>query len=72
MLRVGGRWRTLPYEVGPLSNKVKEQTFSAGFGTAFGAGRVLTDVSVLHARRDAGIGISERAWTLSIGLGIRP
>jgi hypothetical protein len=72
MLRAGGRWRTLPYLVGPSNNKVKEQTFSAGIGTTFAGGRVLTDVSVLQARRDAGIGISERAWTLSIGLGIRP
>jgi hypothetical protein len=82
MLRVGGRWRTLPYEVGmqdltttPASttfSKVREQTFSAGIGTALGGGRVLTDITLLHARRNAGIEISERAWTLSIGLAIRP
>jgi uncharacterized membrane protein YbhN (UPF0104 family) len=72
MLRVGGRWRTLPFSAGPSFNKVKEQTFSAGFGTNFGGGRVITDVTVLHSNRDANIGITERAWTLSIGLGIRP
>jgi hypothetical protein len=72
MLRVGGRWRTLPYTVGPANDKVKEQSFSGGLGTTLGGGRVLTDVTLLHARRDAGIGISERAWTLSIGFGIRP
>lgn len=72
MLRIGGRWRTLPYTVGPSNDKVKEQTFSGGLGTTLGGGRVLTDVTLLHARRDAGIGISERAWTLSIGFGIRP
>lgn len=72
MLRVGGRWRTLPYEVGPGNDKVREQSLSGGIGAAFGGGRVLTDFSVVHARRDAGIGITERAWTLSIGLGIRP
>jgi hypothetical protein len=72
MLRVGGRWRTLPYTLGLTNDKVKEQSFSAGFGTTFGAGRVITDVSVIHARRDAGIEVNERAWTLSIGLGIRP
>lgn len=72
MLRVGGRWRTLPFEVGPNDNKVREQSFSGGVGTAFGGGRVLTDISLVHARRDAGIATSERAWTLSIGLGIRP
>jgi len=72
MLRIGGRWRTLPYTVGPANDKVKEQSFSGGLGTTLGGGRVLTDVTLLHARRDAGIGISERAWTLSIGFGIRP
>jgi hypothetical protein len=72
MLRIGGRWRTLPFTVGPANDKVKEQSFSGGLGTTLGGGRVLTDMTVLHARRDAGIGISERAWTLSIGFGIRP
>lgn len=72
MLRVGGRWRTLPFEVGPDNNKVRERSLSGGFGLAFGGGRVLTDVSVVRALRDAGIATSERAWTLSIGLGIRP
>ena len=72
MLRLGGRWRTLPFEVGPNNNEVREQSFSGGIGTTFGGGRVLTDVSLVHARRDAGIATSERAWTLSIGLGIRP
>lgn len=72
MLRAGARWRTLPYGVGPTNEKVKEQSLSAGFGSTFGGGRVITDLTLQHARRDAGIGISERAWTLSIGLGIRP
>jgi hypothetical protein len=72
MLRLGGRWRTLPFEVGPNNDKVRERSFSGGIGTTFGGGRVLTDVSLIHARRDAGIATSERAWTLSIGLGIRP
>lgn len=72
MLRLGGRWRTLPYVVGPDNDKVDEKSVSGGVGTTFAAGRVLTDVTLAHARRDAGIGITERAWTLSIGFGIRP
>jgi len=72
MLRLGGRWRTLPYGAGPTNEKVNERTFSGGIGTAFGAGRVITDLTVLHSNRNANIGVSERAWTLSIGLGIRP
>ena len=72
MLRLGGRWRTLPYEAGPTFQQVKEQSLSAGFGLTMASGRVLTDVGLSRAHRDAGIGIIERAWTLSIGLGIRP
>jgi hypothetical protein len=72
MLRIGGRWRTLPYAIAPTNNKVTEKSLTGGIGTTFGGGRVLTDITVLHAQRDAGIGINERAWTLSIGLGIRP
>ena len=72
MLRLGGRWRTLPYEVGPNNSKVKEQSLNGGLGTTFAGGRVVTDLTLAHARRDAGIGITERAWTLSIGVGIRP
>jgi hypothetical protein len=70
--RLGGRWRTLPYTVGTAQDKVRETSVSGGLGTAFGAGRVLTDITVMHARRDAGIAVDERAWTLSIGLAIRP
>jgi hypothetical protein len=72
MLRLGGRWRTLPFGAGPTNSKVTEQSVSGGIGTTFAGGHVLTDISVIHARRDAGIGVDERAWTLSIGLGIRP
>lgn len=72
MIRLGGRWRTLPYAIGPTNDKVKEQSFSAGLGTALAGGRVLTDLAIIHARRDAGIDVSERAWTLSIGFAIRP
>ena len=70
MLRTGGRWRTLPYEA--AGNKVRERSVAAGIGTLFAAGRVSGDVSVVRAYRDAGLTINERAWTLSIGLGVRP
>jgi hypothetical protein len=70
MLRTGGRWRTLPYEA--AGNKVRERSIAAGIGTVFAAGRVSGDVSVVRAYRDAGLTINERAWTLSIGLGVRP
>jgi len=72
MLRLGSRWRTLPYGAGPTNEKVNERTFSGGLGTAFGGGRVTTDLALLHSNRTANLGINERAWTLSIGLGVRP
>ena len=70
MLRTGGRWRTLPYEA--AGNTVRERSVAAGVGTLFAAGRVSGDVAVVRAFRDAGLTINERAWTLSIGLGVRP
>ncbi|HKO16353.1 MAG TPA: hypothetical protein VJU87_08940 [Gemmatimonadaceae bacterium] len=70
MLRVGGRWRTLPYEA--AGNRVRERSLSAGFGTFLAGGRVSTDIAVVRAFRDAGLTVNERAWTLSIGLAVRP
>ena len=76
MLRIGGRWRTLPYEAD--GRAVRERSLSGGLGTLFANGRVLGDVTLVRAARDAsgltigGATINERAWTLSIGLGIRP
>jgi hypothetical protein len=72
MLRLGGRWRTLPFEA--LGNKVRERSLSGGIGTALASGRVLTDVTVVRAQRDAGsgLGVNEKAWTLSLGLSVRP
>ena len=72
MLRLGGRWRTLPFEA--LGNKVRERSLSGGIGTALASGRVFTDVTVVRAQRDAGsgLGVNEKAWTLSLGLSVRP
>lgn len=75
MVRTGLRWRTLPYEAD--GNEVRERSASGGIGTTFAAGRVFTDLSVTRALRDANITVdgakfTERAWTLSIGLGVRP
>lgn len=70
MLRAGVRWRTLPYEAD--GHKVQERSLTGGLGTTFGGGRVLTDIAIWRAHRTAGIGVSESAWTLSIGLGVRP
>jgi hypothetical protein len=80
MLRVGGRWRTLPFAVTPVEDdgtiggprKVQERSLSVGTGTTFARGRAAVDVGVIRASRDAGLSVDERAWILSIGMSVRP
>jgi hypothetical protein len=79
MLRVGGRWRTLPFAVTPVENgglgaprKVRERSLSAGVGTTLARGRAAVDIGVVRANRDAGLSVDERAWILSIGMSVRP
>ena len=69
-LRGGFRYRTLPFQAD--SNTVTEKSITAGFGTTFANQRALADVALIHAVRTAGVPATERAWTISIGLSIRP
>ena len=68
-LRVGGRWRTLPFSIS--SSPVKERTFSGGVGLPFASGRVELHFGLLRATRTSG-NMSEDAWTISTGFGVRP
>jgi hypothetical protein len=79
MLRVGGRWRTLPFAATPVEDgvigrarRVRERSLSVGAGTAPARGRASVDVGVVRASRDAGLSVDERAWILSIGMSVRP
>lgn len=79
MLRLGGRWRTLPFAVTPVENgtagsphEVRERSISFGAGTTFARGRVTGDIGVIRASRDAGLSVDERAWILSLGMSVRP
>jgi hypothetical protein len=79
MLRVGGRWRTLPFGVTPVvdgvpgsARSVRERSLSVGAGTALARGRASVDVGLVRASRDAGLSVDERAWILSIGMSVRP
>jgi hypothetical protein len=79
MLRIGARWRTLPFAVTPVENgvvgaprKVRERSLSFGTGTTFARGRVAADIGVVRASRDAGLSVDEQAWILSIGMSVRP
>jgi hypothetical protein len=68
--RVGLRNRTLPYRAG--GNEVTERSLAFGTGLAFSQGRIMADLAGVNSRRTAGLDISERAWTVSFGLSLRP
>ena len=68
--RLGTRWRDLPYPAD--GHQVREASLSGGLGIVLAHGGALLDFAALHASRSAGIGISEAAWTVSVGLTIRP
>ncbi len=67
--RVGFRDRTLPYGVN--GEQVSERSLSGGLAIPLARGRGNIDLALQRATRKAA-GATERAWFLSIGLGIRP
>ena len=80
-LRAGVRWRTLPFDVRPVlagggfgpSASVSEKSWSLGAGTLLARGRAAIDVAgVRAARRSAVTPVQEDAWTLSVGITVRP
>lgn len=78
-LRAGVRRRTLPFPVfeqtSPTTgvrHEVKESSISFGTGTFLAQGRVAAELAAVRSSRSAGIGVSERAWTISVGVTVRP
>jgi hypothetical protein len=80
-LRAGARWRTLPFDVQPILSsgafgepaKVSEKSFSFGAGTTLARGRAGIDVAAIRAmRRSSATAVQENAWTLSVGVTVRP
>ena len=74
-LRLGGRQRTLPFGIGGA--EVRELALTGGFGVALTGDRAAVDFSAQRARRTtdadlSGARAAETAWTLSIGLTVRP
>jgi hypothetical protein len=69
-LRGGFRDRTLPFQA--AGKDVVEKSVSGGVGTSFANDHMLADLSVIRASRTAAVGASEQAWTVSIGLSVRP
>jgi hypothetical protein len=68
-LRAGVRARGLPVAYG--TSPVQERSVSGGLGIPVAGGRSNIDLSVVRATRSAS-GVSEKAWLVSIGVGIRP
>jgi hypothetical protein len=70
-LRGGYRTRTLPFQT--ETHTVTEQSFTGGLGSVFANGHVLGDFAVIHSNRSAeGLSASEHAWTVSVGITVRP
>jgi hypothetical protein len=80
-LRAGARWRTLPFDVRPIlpaggfgpAGSVSEKSYSFGAGTLLARGRAAIDVAGIRATRSTSVtGVQENAWTLSVGVTVRP
>jgi hypothetical protein len=69
-LRAGARWRTLPF--GLATSSVSEKSYSLGAGTLFARGHAALDIAGIRATRQGGANMSETAWTLSVGVTVRP
>jgi hypothetical protein len=70
-LRAGGRWRTLPF--GLPGGGISEKSFSFGTGSLLARGRAAIDIAGIRATRTStATAIRETAWTLSMGLTVRP
>jgi hypothetical protein len=81
-LRAGVRQRTLPFGIPAqlIDDAVirpaadgKERSYGFGAGSTFARGRATLDVSGSHASRTStGTALTESAWTLSVGIMVRP
>lgn len=76
-VRAGARTRTLPFGVpatsGNEGSDVTERSFSLGTGGLLGRGRAAFDIAAVRAYRDAPTtSVKENAWTLSVGISVRP
>jgi hypothetical protein len=69
-LRGGYRMRTLPFQAS--GQDVDEKSITAGLGTAFAANHVIADLALIRATRTANLSATEHAWTVSIGIAVRP
>ena len=70
-VRAGFRYRKLPFGAG--DEQVREIALGGGLGIPVARGRGTLDLAVQRASRSAsGVDAKETAWTLSVGLTVRP
>ncbi|HKW40653.1 MAG TPA: hypothetical protein VJN39_05335 [Gemmatimonadales bacterium] len=67
--RLGARGGQMPF--GPGSTAPTEFAAAAGVGRAFAQGRALLDLGIERLQRRGG-GLTERVWTVLVGLTVRP
>jgi hypothetical protein len=72
ILRIGARYRTLPFLAADA--EVKELSFAAGLGAQFFRNRAAFDIGFERAQRktDGSVDAKERGYILSFGLRVRP
>ena len=70
LLYLGYRTRDLPFSV--AGEVVSERFYSAGAGIPLAGPRVILDMATWRASRGSVAGISETAWTFSLGFTVRP
>ena len=68
-IRLGARGGQFPF--GPGTKAPTEAAASVGTGRAFAQGRALIDLGLERLERRGG-GLTERVWTVLVGLTVRP
>lgn len=69
LLRAGARWRELPFAA--VGSQVREFELAGGIGIPLAYERSAIDLAVQRDARSAG-DARERAWTISLGVTVRP
>ena len=70
-LRAGLRFAQLPFPI-QAGKRPREWSLSAGTGTRFAQDRAGVDLALEHAWRSEGGAYRERAFSIILGLSIRP
>lgn len=70
IIRAGVRERDLPFLVNGAV--VNETDVSSGVGIPLAGPHATMDITLQHSNRTAPVGVGETAWTLSLGLTVRP